>query len=894
MDLTDKRYISSFIKNCCLLVTAFFVLFFPSVLQAQVVENVADSSQHLLPESDSLTRSATDSLALTDTLPASQKVSNKEEELGIKISKDALPATITTTAKDSAVLDMKGNVFYLYGDAQANFEEISIKSGKLKYDQSSNILSAEPLLDTAGKKISAQEFKQGTELFTYDTLKYNFKSKRAIVRNARSQYGEGFVISTQIKRNPDESIFGFRNLYTTCNLEHPHFGIRAKKIKVVPGRVIASGPANLEIQDVPTPLFLPFGMFPIKQGERSGFILPTYTLEEQRGLGLQRGGYYFAVNDYLGVIAQFDIYSKGSWAAFSTAQYNKRYQYSGSLSFNYSYTKSGEIYESNGSVLKDFRVNWNHQVDPKSRPGTNFSAAVNFGTRSYNLLNGTSVASTLDNNYSSSISYSKTWKNKPYSFSAAVRHNQSTQSGLVTIGLPEINFNLGSFSPFQRKVMTGSPRWYEKISASYSVSLINRWDFYDSTFNLANIAFNDFQNGIRHTASVQASYNIFRYFNLSFSVPYTEYWNTKQLYLNYNPKTEKVDSLSRTGFFATRDFNASSSISTRIYGLKTFKKGKIAGLRHVLTPSFSINYTPSFAQAPFEYMYPTYTSEGILEYRSPYSSSPVSGPGNAYKNGSIGFSLQNNLQMKVRKKDSTGAGSTEIISLIDGLGLSASYNMFADSNNLSNISMNFRTSILKIFNVSASATFDPYKYVGSRRTRYYLAGEGSGLADFTNGNVALSMSFQGAKKNEKEQEEAEKNNDEVKRLMQNGGKNDYYDFNIPWDLSVNAGLNVFRDRSNLLRGDTIVFRPNLTFTGGFSLTERWKVNVSSGVEFQRINKPSIALTQINISRDLHCWQMNLNLVPFGILKSFNFTLQVKASVLQDLKLTRRKAYQDNF
>ncbi len=818
----------------------------------------------------------------------------KEEELGIKIARDALPAVVTTTAKDSAVLNMKENMFYLYGDAKASYEDVEITSGKLIFSQATNVLSAEPFLDTTGKKASTQEFKQGGELFTYDTLKYNFKSKRAIVRNARSKYGEGYVISTQIKRNPDESIYGLGNIYTTCNLEHPHFGIRARKIKVVPGKIIASGFAKLEIQDIPTPLILPFGMFPIKQGQRSGFILPTYTLEERRGLGLQQGGYYFAVNDYLGVIAQFNIFSKGSWAAFTTAQYTKRYQYNGTFSLQYAYNKLGEVYEPMNEISKDFQVNWNHQVDPKARPGTSFGASVNFGTRSYNRLNGIGVANALNNQYGSSISYGKTWKNKPYSLTVAARHSQNTQSGMVTIGLPDINFNLGQFSPFQRKVMTGTPRWYEKITATYSVSAMNRLNFYDTAFSINELSFRDFDNGIKHTASIQTNYNIFRYLNWNISVPYNEYWNTKQLYVGYNNSTRRLDTLSfRTGFFTSRDFNISTSVSTRVYGLKTFKKGRVAGIRHVLTPSLSASYQPGFAFAPFGYMYETYLSEnGMRVFKSPYDITPIGGPTNYEQNGSIGFRLDNNLQMKVRGKDSAGAAKTTIIGLVDGLSVNASYNMFADSFNLSAINMSFRTSLLKIFNVSANATFDPYKWEGKRRTSQYLMAADGGLAQFVNGNASLSFSLNGEKKNKKEQEDAIKGNDQVKRLLQNGGIDDYYDFNIPWNLSVNASINVNRQRWDEGK-DTLVLTPNLTFSGGFNLTERWRVNINSGLLFQRYQKPALGYTSIDISRDLHCWQMNLNLIPFGFYRSFNFTLQVKAAVLQDLKLTRRRAFQDN-
>jgi hypothetical protein len=874
--------------GCRLWMTAVFVILLGTTVSAQVIP---DSDSLFNVPADTSPLSATDS---TLRQGDSSAISIKEAELGIKIAKDALPSRVVTSAKDSAVLNVKGNKYYLYGDSKANYEELEIKSGQLIFDQKTSTLSALPILDTAGKKISTQEFKQGQEVIAYDTLRYNFQSKKALVRNARSQYGDGFMISEQVKRNADGSISGLRNVYTTCNLDHPHFGIKARKVKVVPGRVIASGPANLEIQDVPTPLWLPFGVFPEKKSQASGFLLPTYTLEENRGLGLQRGGYYFAVNDYLGVIAQFDIYSKGSWAAFTTSQYSKRYQYNGSLALNYAYTKIGEIYEPNGQIFKDFKVNWNHQVDPKARPGTNFSAAVSFGTSTFNQLNGIGVENILDNQYNSSITYSKSWKNKPYQLSVAARHNQSTQSGLVTVGLPDINFNLGQFSPFQRKQMIGLPRWYEKISASYSVQATNQLRFYDTAFSFNNLSLADFENGIRHSAQIQANYTLLRYFNWNISVPYTEYWNTRQLYTRYNNDLQREDTvLYRNGFFTSRQFEVSTSVSTRIYGLKTFKKGKIAGLRHVLTPNVSFGYTPGFAQPPFDYLYEYTDAYGMESYRSPYSGTPIGGPSNALFRGAVSFRLDNNLQMKVRTRDTSGDAGTKIISLIDGLSFNTSYDLFRDSNNLSNINLSFRTSLLKIFNISAAANFDPYRYDGRIRTKEYLLNTGGGLADFQNGNVTIGFSLQGEKSNQKEQDDAEKNNEQVQRLMQNGRINDYYDFNIPWNLSVNAGLSATRDRGRP-SGDTILYRPNLTFNGGFNLTERWKVNVSSGFVFERIDKVTLGLTSIDISRDLHCWQMNLNLVPFGFRRSFNFTLQVKASVLQDLKLTRRKAYQDYF
>jgi hypothetical protein len=419
----------------------------------------------------------------------------------------------------------------------------------------------------------------------------------------------------------------------------------------------------------------------------------------------------------------------------------------------------------------------------------------------------------------------------------------------------------------------------------------NNWDFIDSTLDLSNLKFNDFNNGIKHTASVQANYKVFRFFTWNISTPYNEYWNTKQVFFQYNPATEQIDTTINNGFFTTRDFNVTSSLSTRIYGLKMFKKGKIMGLRHVLSPSISATYQPGFAHAPFGYMYQTrWAQDGYLQYASPYSESPVGGPMNPNHSGTVNFSLGNTLQMKVRTNDSTGSKN---ISLIDGLNINAGYDLFADSFNMSNISMSFRTSILNKVNISANADFDPYVYENGRRTPKYLINNNGGLATFRNGSMSMGLRFQGKRKDEDNLANAEKNNDEVKRLLQNGGYNDYYDFNIPWNLNVNAGISASRIARDEGRSDTLVLRPNMTFNGGFNLTERWKVNINSGIEFDGFRTIRMGTAAIDISRDLHCWQMSLNLVPFGYYRSFRFTLQVKASILQDLKLTRRRSYYDN-
>ncbi len=837
------------------------------------------------------TDSISGSVKDTATIAARDTATKKGAALGIKISPDAPEHEVISSARDSAILDMETSIYYLYGDAQMQQEELELKSGVVEFNQKTNVISAYPEYDTNSRKISEQSFKQGSETFTYDSLRYNFKSKRAIVRNARMQYGEAYINSYQVKRNPDQSIFGYKNVYTTCNLEHPHFGINARKIKVIPNKVAASGRAHLEIADLPTPLLFPFGIFPINPEKKSGFILPTYTLAGSRGVGLQRMGYYVDINKYIGASIMFDYFSKGGFGVFGSTEYSKRYKYNGALNIDYTYTRTGESFDATASSTKDFKVRWKHTVDQRAMPGATFTANVEFGTGGYNLVNGMTADMQLNNQYRSTIAYSKTWAGKPFSFTAAANHNQSTRSGEVVVTLPDISFNVAQLTPFQRKTRVGKDRWYEKISATYNFAAQNRINFIDTAFSFNNLSSKQFDNGIKHTAAIAATYNVLRFVNWNFSIPYNEYWNTKQTFYTWNQSELRNDTATKSGFFATRDFSFNSSLNTRIYGLKTFKKGNLMGIRHVITPSLNFNYTPGFARSPFNYFYEYYDSYGRPSYNSPYSASPsaIMGPTTPLPNGSAGISINNNLQIKVRSKDSTG---TKNITLIDGLSIGANYNFFADSNNLTNISFSGRTSILQKFNISFGGAFDPYHWENGRRTRYYSIEKDGPVVKMRSMYASLDFDLSGesSSKESDEVEEVRANNPDVQRMLRNNGLASYYDFNIPWSLRISSSIS-YSANNQIDGSEKEFYTPQLSVSGSLRFTKKMMFNFVTGYDFR--NK-SIGATTLNISRDLHCWQMALNITPFGIYRNYNFTLNVKSSVLQDLKLTRRRAYQDNF
>lgn len=811
----------------------------------------------------------------------------------VRISGDALPDVVSADASDSAVMDLKHNVFNLYGSANVKYQDMQLDAYEIIYDQNHNLVTAALATDSAILAKGKPTFVQGKEKFTYDSLQYNFKSKRAIVRNVHSQYGEGFVYSEQVKRNPDQSIYGYHSVYTTCALEEPHFGIAAQKIKVVPGRVIASGAANVVIEGVPTPLFLPFGLFPISDGQRSGFKIPTYTIEEQRGLGLLGGGYYFNLSEKADLLVESNIYSKGSWATNTLSNYNNRYHYSGAFAFKYAYNKTGESYESGSSITKDFNIQWTHRSDPKSRPGVSFNASVDAGTSTYNANNTYTTNLILQNQYQSNITFTKQWPNKPYTLSVSARHSQNTQTRLVNVTLPEVAFAT-QFNPFQSKHGTGN-KWYEKINTEYRLSAVNQTSFYDTTFSLNQIPKYHYQNGILQTIPISASYSVLRFLKMKVSSTYKEYWNTEQIYQYYNSQTDKVDSLTKRGFFTARDFDAHLDFNTMIYGVKMFKKGKIAGIRHVLTPSVGIGYVPDYAAAPFYYGYKTRLSANGPETYLPVYQGAIPGvPGmnqfGKYRSA-LGYSLTNNLQMKVRStKDSTGFKN---IRLIDNFAISGAYDLAADSFNWSNVNMTFATLLFNVINISANANFDPYAfdYVNGRRSTQTLWEADRKLMRFQTAGISIGGSLHA-----KRHATTAANNlspqasDQVARMMQYGRYNDYADFSIPFNMNFSYLLNISKQYNPTSKQDTLVFSQHYVgIDGDLNITTRWKIGVRTGFD---VNTKKLQLTSIDIYRDLHCWEMRLSTVPFGPRKSYFFTLQVKAQVLQDLKLTRRRDYRD--
>ena len=818
-------------------------------------------------------------------------ISKKDSSsVSFPISKDKLEFAVKYDAKDSIVYYAKKKTLYLHNNANISYDNIKIQSDFIEYEQDSSRLSALEIDSLTNVNDTSENIKstiaQGEETSTFSSLFYNFKSKRALIENAYSQYGEGFILSQQVKRNNDNTINGLKNIYTTCNDPHPHFGISTKRIKIIPNKVAVAGSANLVIEDIPTPLYLPFGLFPLKQGQRSGFQLPTYSMTQNLGFGLTGGGYYFAISDHVDLLAIADIYALGTWRAGFVSNYNYKYRFRGNMSFNYGYNKIGESYEPGNQNSRNYNLTWTHSIDPNVIPGSTFSAYVNIGSNKYQQLNSFDANQILNSTYNSSISYSKSWKNRPFNFATSLRHTQQTATGYVNLTLPEISFSVNQIFPFLWRKNVIKPRWYERITATYQLSTSNQLTFYDSIFSLSTLRFQDFNNGMKHTIPINASYNVLKYFNLTFNATYNEYWYSKKQYKEYNFTENKLDTTLSNGFYSARDFNAGASLSTRIYGIKLFKKGLVRGIRHVITPNIGLNYQPDFGSDYYNFYYSSFVDRNYRTQKLSYFDGSIyGGPPNG-KVGGVSFGLGNTLSMKVRSKKDTVNGGLKKINLIDGLNVSTFYNMAIDSFKWSRVAISYRTTLFENISMSGSMSYDPYsinKATGLRsNVSAYKAN--NKLLRFENANLSLTASLP-FKKGKSSLQNASDN----QKMAVGNNLDNYADFNIPWSLNISYSLNVNKNFIVKKQADTLLLNQNIIFVGDVNLTPKWKIGLRSGYDFAT---KKISFSTLDIYRDLHCWEMKFNTIIFGTRRSYNFGLNVKASVLQDLKLTRRKDFRD--
>lgn len=821
----------------------------------------------------------------------------------IQFSNDTMDAPIDYYAKDSIIYDIIQKKMFLYGDASVVYKDITVRGGLVIFNWDIQEVESHWGVDSLGNKKNKPEFAQGENIFQADQLRFNFKSKKGKSTGAVTKQSEGFLHSTEIKNISEDVYFGRSVKYTTCEYDHPHFYIEIGKAKIINDKVIVGKPANLIIEDVRTPLFLPFGVFPMLKERNTGLLMPQYGETQELGFFLKGLGYYWAINDYASMTVTADVYTLGSWGVQNNFDFNKRYKYSGNINLAFTSLQQSERRSSTFTKpSKEFFINSNFRVDPKRLYNGNFSASVYAGTRSYHQFNVSDAQTFLNNTYRSSIAYQKWWPSKPYRLSVSAGHSQNTQNKDISIQLPQFNFAVSRVNPFQRKVPTGGKKWYENIGFSYTVDMQNQINTKDSLL-FTKETFENMQNGIKHTIPVNGSFSLGKFFNLSTGIDYTERW-----YFNYEERvyhetvdTFYVETITKRGFKMVRDFNINASIGTKLYGMFQFKKGKLKAIRHVVTPRVNFNYRPDFGKEKWGYYGTVQTNPNgnTLEY-SKYSRG-LYGTASRGAQGSIGFNLENNIEIKVRSSKDTITGEKKI-PIIERLNIAGNYNFIADSFNLSDIRISANNRISQYLSLNVNAVLDPYIYnkQTNRRTPQLGITNGGKWLRLKTLSVNLSGSWQTSSRDgrstEGDQFDPRNGLPTDDMLMEDGyymrdqvfgAPLSYVDFNIPLSVNYNysLSLNKFYSRGK----DTSNVVQSLSAGVNFSLTPKWKVGVNTGYDF--VNK-TLARTDISVYRDLHCWQLAFNWVPLGFQKSFSLEINVKAQMLKDLKLAKRKMWMD--
>ncbi len=874
----------------------------PAVDNGQFVANIGQSATSggspVISLNDSLPEVVTsqaDSL-LVDSLPVdSASDSSLTRSHSYKISKDSLEAPVLYESTDSMFFDVKDQKVYLYGDAKVAYKDITLEAEYIEFDWKQHLIIAYGLNDTAPGKdsiVGSPVFSEKDQEYKAKKITYNYQTKKGKILELITKEGEGYIHGDEIKKTPDDEMYGKHAKYTTCDLEDPHFEIAVSKIKVVPDKVLVAGPSNLVVADVPTPLFIPFGIFPLKKGRKSGILVPEFGDDRQLGYNLRRGGYYFAISDHLDAAVTGDIFSRGSWRTNVASSYAKRYRFKGNVKIDYAERRQGDPITPNFSKTKDFLIDWYHKQDPKARPNSNFAADVHAGTSSFHQNNSLDFENRLTNTYRSSVSYTNSLPGTPFNLTASLGHSQNTKTRIVDLTLPSIALNMNRLYPFKRKVIAGSKKWYESISVGYTGNAKNQLTVADSL--LFDEDARDFRNGAQHKVPVTTSFKVLKYFTINPRIDYTErwYWKTIQKEWVDDGDTAFLDVRNISSFKAARDFNTNITATTNLYGLVSFKKGKLRAVRHVFTPSFGLSYRPDFSDPQWGYYDSVQVnSEGDMQQYS-FFDGGIYGKPPSGKRGGINLSVQNNLQAKIFSKKDTIKNEKRIV-LLEALSASTFYNAAEDSLQWDPISVRARTNLYKYIRLIYNSTFIPYDQdsLGRQISRSEWDAHRR-VARLKNQTLEISTSglrFDSKKLQAAKNKTSDKGSEEELAMI-NEYPDEYVDFNVPWSASLGYSLTLRDKRDeydavNNVLFDTITVVQSLNLNFDLSLTPKWKLDVRSGYDF--VNK-EITYTTVNIHRDLHCWQMKFTWIPFGERQGYSFSLNVKAAVLQDLKLNKKR------
>ena len=908
----------------CLLITGLLLYSCKTtspVAGSEIDENAGSdqvTESDVLPDSAMIADSvfAPDTLAKADTLAADTSLAAKKiVPEGPKISPNALKYRVDFNAQDSLHFDMRDQKVFMYKDAVIKYDDINLQSNFVQMDFKRTEVFASGMEDSTGNVVGQPIFKQGDSEFRSRTMRYNYETKKGLISNVMTQDGEGTIRGEVVKKMPNNETNIRGGSYSTCpQCENRDYEFRYFKSKVIPDKRIVTGPAYLVIEEVPTPLFLPFGFFPIRKGQHSGIILPTWGESANRGFYFENGGYYWAINDYVDFKLVGDIYTRGSWAIKPSTRYKKRYKYSGNFDFTYAINIIGEKNQPDYRRDRDYQIRWRHQQDPKARPNSSFTANVNIRSRKSNYYNPTTAQDYLSNTFQSSIAYQTSFSGK-YFLTLNGSHSQNTQTGLMTLTLPEISFNMNRMYPFRKKTATGKTRWYEDISVNYTSNFKNTVTIEDSLLFQPD-TWNKMQNGIKHSVPISSSVKLLKYFTWTNSINLNDRMYFRTIEKNWSDDTLFVDNDTIVGYviedtipgFSNEiDGSFSSSVSTKLYGMYQFGKNfPVRAIRHVITPQVSFIYTPDFGDPSWGY-YKSYYNPRLdkdVQY-SIYEGGIYGSPPGA-KSGRVSFSLSNNLEMKVRSRKDTVTG-TKKIKLIDNFSIQTSYDLAKDSLRWSALKLSGRTTLFKGFDIRYSSNWDPYilDSTGTYNLNQFEWNVNRRLLRLDQTSWDFSANFRLSpdlfkKKGEKEepdrQEElrqiAEDNEltDELESIYNN--YDDYIDWEIKWNLNFTYNFRyttniVYANQVKTDKQETLV--QTLGVSGDFNITPKWKIGFRTGWDFE---SAELSYTSINIYRDLHCFEMRFNWIPIGGRQSWNFALNVKASMLKDLKLQKKKDFRD--
>ena len=894
-------------------------------IMLQVVASIGVSAGDLSFLSDAVTFSLSDTLAVDTSVVSVDTLEVKAPK------KDAIDAPVFYESADSMVWSTDGNAF-LYGSGKVVYDKIELTADVISMNMDSSVVHAFGRADSAGVVSGLPVFVDGGTPYESDKMSYNFKSRKGFISNVYTQQGDGFLMGGKAKKDSTDVFYSQDGMYTTCDAEHPHFYIKLTRAKVRPKKDVVSGPLYLVIEDVPLPLALPFGYFPFTSKYSSGIIMPTYGDELERGFYLRDGGYYFAISDKFDLKLTGEIYTKGSWGVGAASTYAKRYRFSGSVNFSYLVTKSGERGLPDYSVGKNFRIAWNHRQDAKARPNSSFSASVNFSTANYERANLTSLYNPVLSSQSmrtSSVSYSYTFPSIGLTLSSTMNLSQNVRDSIISLNLPSLNVSLSKKYPFKRKKRKGDERWYEKISLSYSGQFSNSISTKEYKLFQPDLL-KDWNNGVKHNIPISATFQLFDHINITPSFNYTERWYFKKVNQSWDDVRNSVVRDTVGGFHRVYNYNLSISANTTLYGFYKpaafMKKSRIHTVRHVFKPSVSFSYAPDFGSDRYGY-YDTYVytdDKGevrTVEY-SPYQGAMYGLPSKG-KTGSISMSVSNNLEMKWRMKND----SLKKISLIDEIGASLSYNLAAKTRPWSNLSTRLRLKLTKNYTFNFNATWATYAYtfndngqvvVGDRTEwSYGRFGRFQGMSQnlsytFNNGTFTKIKEWFEKKRNGSGEGEGDadakvgdvQNNIEKKpggsiRNKEKAKSADvdddgYMPFKFPWSLSLSYGITMAEDRSAEINLRNMrypyKFTQNLNISGNIGISDNWRINFTSGYNFEY---KKLTTTTMNISRDLHCFEMSCGIV-LAPYTSFNFSFRATSQMLADaLKIDKRSSRSSN-